>query len=111
MSAIEIPIRVNLTVSESQQQFDLVVAENTQQYELGVSENVQQYDLTVEQNISVRPVASYDGEYVVTPKTVEQTLGTADKYMESDVLVRDIPYYETSNQSGITVYIADNLND
>lgn len=98
--SIEIPIRVNLTVSESQQQFDLVVAENTQQF-----------DLDVVEQIAFRPTATYDGEYIVTPKTVEQTLGTAEKFMTDDVTVREIPYYEVSNTSGITVYIADNIND
>ena len=34
MSDIVIPIRVAMTVSESQQQFDLVVSENTQQIEI-----------------------------------------------------------------------------
>lgn len=34
MSDIVIPIRVEMAVSESQQQFDLVVSENTQQIEI-----------------------------------------------------------------------------
>lgn len=48
----------------------------------------------------------YDGEYVVTPKPfVEQTLETREKLMINDVTVLSIPYYETSNISGITIYI------
>lgn len=48
----------------------------------------------------------YDGTYEVTPLAGEQTtLLTAQKYMDSDVTVKQIPYYETSNQSGNTVYI------
>lgn len=50
----------------------------------------------------------YDGEYVVTPKTYEQTLETEDKLMLDDVTVLSIPYYKTSNiQDGYTVYIGE----
>lgn len=48
----------------------------------------------------------YDGEYIVTPKPfIEQTLETREKLMADDVTVLAIPYYETSNVSGITIYI------
>ena len=54
--------------------------------------------------------AVYDGEYDVIPKAWEmQTLATNDKYMEDDVRVHEIPYYETSNEHGTTCYIADEL--
>lgn len=49
----------------------------------------------------------YDGEYVVTPKAHNETiLETREKLMADDVTVLKIPYYETSNESGLTVYIA-----
>lgn len=52
----------------------------------------------------------YDGEYEVTPKAYdEQTLETANRFMESDVTVHAVPYYETSNVSGETVYIASEV--
>lgn len=48
----------------------------------------------------------YDGEYIVTPKPYDaQTLETRHKVMIDDVTVLAIPYYETSNVSGITIYI------
>ena len=57
-------------------------------------------------NISRGNAEIYDGEYVVTPKAfVEQTLETKEKLMADDVTVLAIPYYETSNVSGITIYI------
>ena len=57
-------------------------------------------------NISQRSADIYDGEYIVTPKPfIEQTLETRDKMMINDVTVLEIPYFETSNISGITVYI------
>ena len=51
-------------------------------------------------------IDTYDGEYIVTPKPFDsQTLYTADLIMRHNVLVHKIPYYETSNITGDTVYI------
>ena len=50
-------------------------------------------------------VPPYEGEYVVTPRIYEQSLATKNKLMKADVKVKEIPYYETSNISGKTVYI------
>ena len=53
----------------------------------------------------------YEGPYIVTPKKdVEQLLETAEKIMDDDVTVLEIPYSETSNpQGGKTVNIAFEL--
>lgn len=48
---------------------------------------------------------AYDGDYDVTPRSYAQTLDTNDKYMREDVTIRQIPYYETSNDFGETIYI------
>ena len=56
--------------------------------------------------ISQKNVDIYDGEYIVMPMPYEaQTLETRAKIMTDDVTVLAIPYYETSNLSGITIYI------
>lgn len=49
----------------------------------------------------------YNGAYEVTPLANEETvLNTAQTFMSGDVTVRQIPYYETSNETGgDTVYI------
>ena len=53
---------------------------------------------------------TYDGAYTVTPKAnTEQILETAHKLMSDDVTVFEIPYFETSNLSGTTVYIANEV--
>lgn len=51
---------------------------------------------------------AYSGSYEVVPAAFEpQTLDTDGKLMKDDVLVHEIPYLETSNNSGgITVSIA-----
>lgn len=54
---------------------------------------------------------TYDGPYEVTPSIRSQTLETRLKFMADDLVVKEIPYYETSNLQGITVYIADSLED
>lgn len=48
----------------------------------------------------------YDGDYIVKPKAYEDiVLDTSDKLLTDDITVLEIPYYETSNVSGYTVYI------
>lgn len=53
------------------------------------------------------PIETYDGPYEVIPMAnSEVTLATEGKKMKDDVLVLEVPYYETSNLSGgYTVYI------
>ena len=52
----------------------------------------------------------YTGDTEVIPRAHSAVvLETANKIMPSDVTVIKIPYYETSNQSGKTVYIADEV--
>lgn len=51
-------------------------------------------------------VEIYEGDYVVTPKVEVQSLPTKNKFLQKDVSVRSIPYFETSNAAGgKTVYI------
>lgn len=50
----------------------------------------------------------YDGEYDIIPKAFEeQELETKDKILKDNVKVREIPYFETSNIYGDTVYIGN----
>ena len=48
---------------------------------------------------------TYKGTYEVTPKVHPQSLPTKNKVMKEDVSILEIPYYETSNLFGKTVYI------
>lgn len=47
----------------------------------------------------------YDESYSVTPRIDEIKLSTKGKAMSDDITVNPIPYYETSNEFGHTVYI------
>jgi hypothetical protein len=51
-------------------------------------------------------IDTYEGEYLITPKPFEdQILATQNLILRHNVLVYKIPYYETSNVTGNTVYI------
>ncbi len=55
-------------------------------------------------------VATYEGDYEVTPKVDAQELNTKHKYMKEDVTVCAIPFFVVGNTSGgNTVYIADEI--
>ena len=98
-----LPMRIDIQLSESVQEYQLQVSGSNENIPLAPSEAI---------NVNIVSGDPYEGPYVVVPKIIDQTLETKDKLMEDDVLIREIPYYETSNiQNGVTVYIADNLND
>lgn len=49
----------------------------------------------------------YSGEYEVIPKAFEsQTIPTTNKLLRKDISIKEIPYFETHNDKGTTVYIA-----
>lgn len=50
----------------------------------------------------------YDGPTVVVPSSYfDQELHTKDKLVKSDIKVKTIPYYETANDTGKTIYIGN----
>ena len=51
----------------------------------------------------------YAGTTTVTPRVSEQILETANKTLLEDITVLEVPYYETSNVNGMTVYIASEV--
>lgn len=98
-----LPMRIDISLGESRQEYDLEVEQSTTELSLDTAESVA---------VNMFEVPEYEGSYVVIPDTQSQTLETKDKRMADDVLVREIPYYETTNQqNGITVYIANSLDD
>lgn len=48
---------------------------------------------------------AYTDDYEITPTSREQILQTKDKFLKQDIVVKSIPYFETSNEEGTTVYI------
>lgn len=67
--------------------------------------------LTAEASTYISDTDYYTGLYEVTPKAYdEQILETAHKMMADNVTVHVVPYYEASNATGDTVYIASEVN-
>lgn len=134
-----LPMRIDLPLNESKQEYNLQVEQGAQGFSLdtvdesvtvnlfdiSLSESRQEYALEVGQNanpcsletaesvvVNMVDIPEYSGSYVVIPDTQDQQLETKNKWMADDILVKEIPYYETSNQqNGITVYIANSLDD
>lgn len=53
----------------------------------------------------------YEGEHVVIPKSEAQVLQTKKKYMEDNVTVTAIPYFNVTNPSGgQTIYIGSEVD-
>ncbi len=86
-------------------------------YELNFEDNTSKsgifdFDLTdiiVQQ--SDYQAEKYKGPYDITPATTSQVMKTKNKRMTDDVLIRAVPYFETANESGHTVYIANKIGD
>lgn len=55
---------------------------------------------------------AYAGNYEIVPQAFcAQTLETANKLLHNNIVVTEIPYFETGNDSdGTTAYIAKELN-
>lgn len=59
----------------------------------------------VQETINALP--KYQGAHIVTPKAdAESILDTSGKILLDDITVQKVPYFETSNDYGETVYIA-----
>ena len=63
----------------------------------------------VDSYIPLRPqdYDHYEGEYIVIPSVVAQTLDTENKVMDGDLVIGEIPTYQTSNPYGITFIIGN----
>ena len=71
---------------------------------------LQEIEVKQDVTLNVNSAPPYEGEYEVTPKVTEQTLPTAQKLLEENVHIKEIPYFEVSNNSGgNTVYIGSEV--
>ena len=63
------------------------------------------------QNIAVSPdVEYYTGSYEITPDVDAQKMPTAQKFMNEDVTVKAIPFFDVSNDAGgNTIFIASEV--
>lgn len=88
-----------------------VILESEEELDLTL-ESEEELDVVLEIDIIEVPVYDheiYDGEYDITPLAFqEQELETKDKLLEKNIKIKEIPFFETSNQYGNTVYIGGN---
>lgn len=61
-----------------------------------------------EEEAVTKEYEAYTGNYNIMPKAFStQTLDTADRILDEDIVILEVPYYETSNEAnGVTSYIA-----
>ena len=98
-----LPMRIDISLNVSRQEFNLLVEQNQHDFSVDTAEAI---------NVNTVDLPEYEGPYEVTPKVDDQTLETKDKWMSDNVHVKEIPYYETSNiQNGLTVFIANSIDD
>ncbi len=95
-----------VTVCENQD-INVCLCENTQQdINVCLCENTQTVEVSLASAISQQPRSDYSGPYTVIPMAFSDVeLDTNWKTLRDDVVIKEIPYYETSNVSGFTVYI------
>ena len=95
-------------IDELHNEHAIKVSSNENVYNIGLDES-NSYNVTLDESIVINvitDVPKYEGDYIVTPRAHEEVvLDTDNKLMTDDVTVLEIPYYETSNLSGTTVYI------
>ena len=74
---------------------------------LAVNGSISAKSHDIDGNVATGKPPVYGGELVITPKADEiQVLECANKIMPDNVTVLKVPYYETRNATGTTVYIA-----
>ena len=70
----------------------------------------EEFKLEIKNYQGIKNADVYTGAYTVTPKDIAQQLKTKNKLLNKDVMVKKIPFYETSNdEGGNTVYIGKEL--
>lgn len=74
------PIRIDITVAESEQQFDLTVVETNIPIQIGL-----------ETPVVTSTVPEYTGEYDITPSGQAQVFGTNGTKLTHDFVVEPIP--------------------
>ena len=79
-------------------------------YELDIDET-DSFDVFAESAIVIQKLTGdkYEGSYIVEPKTREQILETKDKLLIDNITVMQVPYWQTGNEYGDTVYIASEV--
>lgn len=91
-----LPIRIDITVAESEQQFDLTVAET----------NIP-IQIDVETPVVAGIAKEYEGEYDITPTNTAQVFSTEGKRCPHNFIVEPIPQnYGLITYNGSTIIVS-----
>ena len=86
---------------------------NATLHKVSFEKSTHTFNVAVDETVYVDRVVDcevYEGEYEVTPKVNSQQLHTANKLLEEDLKIREIPKYSVSNPAGgNTIYIASEV--
>lgn len=89
---------------------NVTLAELDECYNVCMEESNSALDVELDTAVNVTGGTYYTGDYEVIPQASNEIiLPTEGLVMSDDVTVRKIPYYETSNESGKTAYIASEV--
>lgn len=95
------PIVIPMTIQTTIDNYAMSVEGTTESYSMSPDTAI---------NVSLLPVATYDGSYTITPLANEdQVMETSGLLMTDDVTILQVPYFETTNTKGKTVYIASEV--
>lgn len=87
------------------------IVEEDNEYDIDIDNDLS-YDLEENSIIDWKYIdyPIYKDDYIVTPKAREsQVLETEGKLMKENLTVLEVPYFETSNEYGTTIYIASEV--
>lgn len=95
-----------------EEELEIVLENEEELLEIILKDEEELLDVTLENDVIEVPVYDheiYKGEHDITPLAFqEQELETKDKLLEKNIKVKEIPFFETSNLYGDTVYIGGN---
>lgn len=96
----------DMTITDATGQTSMVVIDNTTETMMSVCGDTDVLSFDIE---TAPPMGDpYTGTYLVTPlPNASQELQTANKTLSRNVVIEEIPYYETHNEYGSTVYIGE----
>lgn len=84
--------------------FPVIFCENDLSFDI-------EFDEVIRYEVLVGDIEVYDGDYTVVPTVDGEVLETAKRYMEEDLTIKAIPYFNVGNTAGgSTVYIGKELD-
>lgn len=95
-----------------EENLEIILTDEEELIDITLEDEESLLNVTLENDIiEVIPTGlQYKGEYEITPLAYqEQEFETKDKYLQKNIKVKEIPFFETSNLYGNTVYIGSEV--